>query len=415
MGVAGDMTIAALIDLLEKLGHSIDLSKLHKFMSRYGRFRVKQVATGRKVYTTYNGALLSYATARTIVRQGIDELALDADWAKFALQALELLIAAETKAHAKDQIKKSNVPAVSSKVEVQQVDIPSDAFRIIGYAHTSVSNPPLQVNSAESSGEFYIEIDPKYQEGLQDLSIYEQIWVISYLHKSSGFKLHVYPPWDDTATPRGLFSTRSPHRPSPIGLTRVSIQKIKEGKIYINQLDLLHGTPILDIKPVLGIVDRVQSNNGYVTSKEHLELHRKGIAHIHDETFGHLHEAADIVLDILAPAYLLNHIAKLTDVQFAYIPPVQVGGGTVLFSHGTLSVPAPATQHILNVSRLHWEYGPVATELLTPTGIALLTALHPLPIGTTQLAQYSITATGFGYGHKELTPTNVLAIHYAER
>lgn len=107
---------------------------------------------------------------------------------------------------------------------------------------------PIQSWIAETVGA-YIEVFPEYREGLTDLERFDRIWVLSLLHKSSGFELRIVP-YRDTVK-RGLFATRSPRRPNPIGMSllKVSSIDIRNGIIKVEGIDLLNGTPILDIKP----------------------------------------------------------------------------------------------------------------------------------------------------------------------
>jgi tRNA (adenine37-N6)-methyltransferase len=72
-------------------------------------------------------------------------------------------------------------------------------------------------------------------------------YIIYHFHDSSGFKLHVVPFLD--SQPRGLFATRAPKRPNPIGLSVVQLDKTENGILYIQNVDILNNTPLLDIKP----------------------------------------------------------------------------------------------------------------------------------------------------------------------
>lgn len=92
-----------------------------------------------------------------------------------------------------------------------------------------------------------IELLPEFVEALADLDGFERIWVIYHLHKAGPCKLKVVP-YRDTRL-RGLFSTRAPSRPNPIGLSVVGLLGVKGCIIHVSELDLLDGTPVLDIKP----------------------------------------------------------------------------------------------------------------------------------------------------------------------
>lgn len=86
-----------------------------------------------------------------------------------------------------------------------------------------------------------------FQTGLKDLDGFSHIILLYYFHRSHSFSLHVVPFMD--SEPRGLFATRAPKRPNPIGLSVVQLDKIEHGVLHIQNVDILEGTPLLDIKP----------------------------------------------------------------------------------------------------------------------------------------------------------------------
>ncbi len=86
-----------------------------------------------------------------------------------------------------------------------------------------------------------------YHPGLKDLDGFSHIILLYHFHRSRSFNLHVVPFMD--SEPRGLFATRAPKRPNPIGLSIVQLDKIEEGVLHIQNVDILNGTPLLDIKP----------------------------------------------------------------------------------------------------------------------------------------------------------------------
>ena len=92
-----------------------------------------------------------------------------------------------------------------------------------------------------------IEIFKEYRGGLKDLDGFSHIILIYLFHSRSGFKLEVVPFMDTRR--RGLFSTRAPRRPNPIGISTVKLDRIENGVIHVRDLDILDGTPLLDIKP----------------------------------------------------------------------------------------------------------------------------------------------------------------------
>ena len=103
--------------------------------------------------------------------------------------------------------------------------------------------------------EAVIELDKNsnFEEALIDLEGFDRIWLIFVFHKAKNWKPKINPPRG--AEKRGLFATRSPHRPNPIGISAVKLKKIDGLKLYIEDHDLVDGTPILDIKPYLPYVD----------------------------------------------------------------------------------------------------------------------------------------------------------------
>jgi len=88
---------------------------------------------------------------------------------------------------------------------------------------------------------------------LEDLAEFDHIWVLSWLDRAVGWRPKVAPPRG--ARKRGVFATRAPHRPNPIGLSCVRLTRIEERRLLIEDHDLLDGTPILDLKPYLAYVD----------------------------------------------------------------------------------------------------------------------------------------------------------------
>ncbi len=94
-----------------------------------------------------------------------------------------------------------------------------------------------------------ITLLPEYSEGLMDLDGFSHLILVWVFHKSEGYELIVEPPHDDRK--HGVFATRAPIRPNPIGLTVVKLKGIEGNTIHIEDPDMLDGTPLLDIKPYL--------------------------------------------------------------------------------------------------------------------------------------------------------------------
>ncbi len=91
------------------------------------------------------------------------------------------------------------------------------------------------------------EVKPQYKDGLKDIEGFSHIILLYHFHLSNGPLLQVKPFLDDT--PRGIFSTRAPRRPNSIGLSIVCLTRVEEATLYIEDVDIVDGTPLLDIKP----------------------------------------------------------------------------------------------------------------------------------------------------------------------
>lgn len=108
-----------------------------------------------------------------------------------------------------------------------------------------------------------IEIRQGLQNALADLDGFSHVWVLFWCHLARGFRSRVTPPRDTRK--RGLFATRAPQRPNPIGLSCVRLVRIDKRVLHIADHDLLDGTPVLDLKPYLRYCDSVpDASLGYV-------------------------------------------------------------------------------------------------------------------------------------------------------
>jgi tRNA-Thr(GGU) m(6)t(6)A37 methyltransferase TsaA len=104
---------------------------------------------------------------------------------------------------------------------------------------------PIQPAFSETAGQ--VEVYPEYAEGLQDIEGFSHIILLYALHRSSGYALHVKPFLDHRL--RGVFATRHPRRPNPIGLSVVRLLARRGSTLEVEGIDVLDGTPLLDIKP----------------------------------------------------------------------------------------------------------------------------------------------------------------------
>ena len=122
-------------------------------------------------------------------------------------------------------------------------------YKPIGVIHSPFNNleeMPIQPTS-DASRLGTVEIYSEFAEGLKDLEGFSHIYLIYHLHKISQSRLLVTPFLDKA--PHGIFATRAPSRPNPIGLSLVRIIRLEGNLIHVDQLDILDETPLLDIKP----------------------------------------------------------------------------------------------------------------------------------------------------------------------
>jgi len=141
-------------------------------------------------------------------------------------------------------------------------------YRPIGIIHSpfrDISGAPIQ--SAGGRGvKGRIDVESVYAGGLRDLDGFSHIILIYHFHLSRGFSLEVRPFMDENL--RGVFSTRAPNRPNPIGLSIVRLTKVEGPVLYIEDLDIVDGTPLLDIKPYVPEFDvRKPERRGWLTEK----------------------------------------------------------------------------------------------------------------------------------------------------
>jgi tRNA-Thr(GGU) m(6)t(6)A37 methyltransferase TsaA len=113
-----------------------------------------------------------------------------------------------------------------------------------------------------------IEFKKEFQEGLKDLDGFSHLYLIYYFHKVKEHKLSVIPFNDNTNTPRGVFSTRTPMHPNSIGLSVVELVSVEDNIVTIKGVDILDGTPLLDIKPYIENFDKIEgkTKSGWMKS-----------------------------------------------------------------------------------------------------------------------------------------------------
>jgi len=122
----------------------------------------------------------------------------------------------------------------------------------IGYISSTlraVTDAPRQ--GAEGSPDAWLEIDPAFAAGLHRMAVGDEVVVITWLHQADRQILQVHPRGDTSNPVTGVFATRSPHRPNPLGLHRVAIRDIAGSRLRVGPIEAIDGTPVVDIKAVL--------------------------------------------------------------------------------------------------------------------------------------------------------------------
>jgi tRNA-Thr(GGU) m(6)t(6)A37 methyltransferase TsaA len=122
-------------------------------------------------------------------------------------------------------------------------------YHPIGIIHSpfrDLAGMPIQP-AGEASAAGTVEVFPEFIPGLQDLEGFSYIILLYHLHKVSRFSLTITPFLD--SKPHGVFATRAPSRPNPIGLSVVKLERIEGYILFVDKLDILDGTPLLDLKP----------------------------------------------------------------------------------------------------------------------------------------------------------------------
>ena len=111
-----------------------------------------------------------------------------------------------------------------------------------------------------------LEILPEFQAGLKDIDGFSHLYLVWVFHQAKGFDLTAYPPSDNK--PHGVFATRSPQRPNPIGLTIVELVRRNARRLHLQGIDMLDGTPVIDVKPYLSSVPDAKLKRGWLAEAE---------------------------------------------------------------------------------------------------------------------------------------------------
>ena len=163
------------------------------------------------------------------------------------------------------------------------------ALKPIGTIHSPFKSPqdmPIQPTGARGV-RGWVALDPALQEGLRDLEGFSHIFLIYVFHRAGPPRLTVTPFMDDR--PRGVFATRAPSRPNPIGLSLVRLVAVRGARLEIEDVDILDGTPLLDLKPYVPAFDCAPAARiGWLTGRAECSEHTRA-----DDRFAAGGEEAD--------------------------------------------------------------------------------------------------------------------------
>jgi len=157
---------------------------------------------------------------------------------------------------------------------VTELPINFKPIGVVRSEHVSAQQTPIQSNYAKGClGR--AEIFPEFEEGLRDLDGFSHLYLIYQLHQAEPAKLIVKPFLQDVE--RGVFSTRSPCRPNAIGLSILELVRCEGNVLHLDGVDILDGTPLLDIKPYSAKFDRIEtSRNGWYDEVDEETARQRG-------------------------------------------------------------------------------------------------------------------------------------------
>ena len=130
------------------------------------------------------------------------------------------------------------------------------SLRPVGRIRSTLRAPgeaPRQ--GSEGAPDAWLELDPAFARALSGVAPGDELIVITWLHRADRGVLEVHPRGDPANPLAGVFATRSPHRPNPLGLHRVTVREIAGTRLRIGPIEAIDGTPVVDLKPVLGAAD----------------------------------------------------------------------------------------------------------------------------------------------------------------
>jgi tRNA-Thr(GGU) m(6)t(6)A37 methyltransferase TsaA len=140
-----------------------------------------------------------------------------------------------------------------------------ESIGVVRSPYTNTAEIPKGLG-AQHEAPGIIEVRPEFEDGLKDIEGFSHLYVIWIFDRAEGSSLTAHPPSDDR--PHGVFATRSPQRPNPVGLTVVTLIGRDGPNLRVRGIDMLDGTPVLDIKPYLSNVPGDQLRRGWLEEAE---------------------------------------------------------------------------------------------------------------------------------------------------
>ena len=143
--------------------------------------------------------------------------------------------------------------------------IPMEPIGVVRGPYTGTAEIPKGAG-AKHEAEGTLEIHPQFEAGLTDIEGFSHLYVIWAFDRAAGYDLMTATPLEDR--PHGVFATRSPRRPNPIALTVVRLLRREGRRLHVRGLDMLDGSPILDLKPYLSSVPADEIERGWLAAAE---------------------------------------------------------------------------------------------------------------------------------------------------
>lgn len=123
----------------------------------------------------------------------------------------------------------------------------------VGRVESPLTDPASAPNQGdEGAPDAWIAFEPAVLDALDGVAVGDEVILVTWLDRADRKVLRVHPRGDESRPEQGVFATRSPHRPNPIGMHRVEVLAIEGRRIRVSDLEALDGTPVIDVKPVLG-------------------------------------------------------------------------------------------------------------------------------------------------------------------